>query len=110
MDIKPLLPDYLSESPYGISISESMMSGISGEALVRSHRPLPSKFNEHERAITIEVVSDGMEAKFGTPRFRNDSDAGSVRADHPIPKACGIYYFEVTIISAGAEGHELYIV
>ncbi|KAL7747857.1 hypothetical protein RI367_006792 [Sorochytrium milnesiophthora] len=36
---------------------------------------------------------------------RNDSDAGAVRANHPIPTQCGIYYFEIDIISKGRDGY-----
>ena len=35
---------------------------------------------------------------------KNHKDAASVRATHPIPAACGIYYFEVKVISKGREG------
>lgn len=33
----------------------------------------------------------------------NAKDAAAVRADHPIPITCGVYYFEVTIVCSGAE-------
>ena len=32
-------------------------------------------------------------------------DASSVRATHPIPASCGLYYFEVKIISKGRDGY-----
>jgi len=35
---------------------------------------------------------------------KTHKDAASVRATHPIPSACGIYYFEVRIISKGRDG------
>lgn len=107
MDLNLFLPDYLNESPYGISISESI-SRVSGSDLIRSHPPLPSKLNENDCAPNIEVVSDGMEAIFKAAGFGDDRDASSVRADYPIPKSCGIYYFEVTIISVGVKGFELH--
>ena len=31
-------------------------------------------------------------------------DAASVRGTHPIPAACGIYYYEIKIISKGKNG------
>ena len=46
-----------------------------------------------------------MDAKFGGPAKGTDSDAASVRADHPIPSSCGIYYYEVTILSRGSQGY-----
>jgi len=35
---------------------------------------------------------------------KNDSDAAAVRANHPMPYQCGLFYFEVTIISKGQSG------
>lgn len=35
---------------------------------------------------------------------KNQKDAASVRATYPIPTACGIYYFEVKVISKGRDG------
>jgi hypothetical protein len=32
-------------------------------------------------------------------------DASSVRATHPIPASCGLYYFEVKIVSKGRDGY-----
>uniref|UniRef100_A0AAQ5X2Z5 RAN binding protein 9 n=1 Tax=Amphiprion ocellaris TaxID=80972 RepID=A0AAQ5X2Z5_AMPOC len=36
---------------------------------------------------------------------KTPKDAASVRATHPIPAACGVYYFEVKIISKGRDGY-----
>ena len=82
MDPKPFLPDYLVQTPYGISITESI-NRVTGDGL-QPHPLLPSKFNAHDRARTVEVANDGMDVMFGTPRFGNDSDAGSVRPNNPI--------------------------
>ena len=32
-------------------------------------------------------------------------DAATVRANHPIPHQCGIFYFEVEIINKGRDGY-----
>ena len=45
--------------------------------------------------MCIELVGVGKTHK----------DAASVRATHPIPASCGIYYFEVRIISKGRDGY-----
>jgi hypothetical protein len=65
---------------------------------------LPSRFNERDRCPVLELLNDGMDAKFAGPAKGTDSDAASVRADHPIPSACGIYYYEITILSRGSQG------
>jgi len=36
---------------------------------------------------------------------KTHKDASSVRATHPIPASCGLYYFEVKIISKGRDGY-----
>ena len=36
---------------------------------------------------------------------KTHKDASSVRATHAIPASCGIYYFEVTIVSKGRDGY-----
>lgn len=36
---------------------------------------------------------------------KTHNDAASVRTTHPVPAACGLYYFEVKIISKGRDGY-----
>jgi hypothetical protein len=36
---------------------------------------------------------------------KNDSEAGAVRSNYPIPISCGIYYYEVLIVSKGRDGY-----
>ena len=36
---------------------------------------------------------------------KNHKDAASVRVCHSIPAACGVYYFEVKVISKGRDGY-----
>ena len=33
-----------------------------------------------------------------------DAQAASIRADHPVPADCGLYLYEVKIISSGKQG------
>ncbi|CAK9297831.1 unnamed protein product [Gordionus sp. m RMFG-2023] len=35
---------------------------------------------------------------------KTHKDAASIRTAHPIPASCGIYYFEVKIVSKGRDG------
>lgn len=72
--------------------------------------PLPSKWNTHDKHASLEVLGDGQEVKFTGTRSSSDRDldASSIRSDHPIPTQCGIYYFEVTILSRKREEYVLY--
>ncbi|KAH8811790.1 hypothetical protein F5884DRAFT_290075 [Xylogone sp. PMI_703] len=67
--------------------------------------PLPSKWNTHDKHASLEVVADGLEVKFGSAKSATDRDheACAIRADHPMPLQCGIYYFEVTVLSRKRE-------
>lgn len=67
--------------------------------------PLPSKWNSQDKYGGLEVLSDGQEVKFTAQKSDRDRDheACAIRADHPMPPQCGIYYFEVTIMSRKRE-------
>lgn len=40
---------------------------------------------------------------------KSDSDAGTVRANYPISPSCGIFYFEIRVISKGRDGYAISI-
>lgn len=51
----------------------------------------------------LELLADGTEARF-VGVTKTQDEAAAVRSDHPMPKQCGIYYYEVTILSRGKDG------
>ncbi|KAF5016924.1 hypothetical protein F66182_11239, partial [Fusarium sp. NRRL 66182] len=64
--------------------------------------PLPSKWNKDDQWGGIEIQPDGLSIKYVGPKNQHDRDheACAVRADHHMPPQCGIYYFEVHIVTA----------
>lgn len=64
--------------------------------------PLPMRWNKEDQMAGIEIQSDGLSVKHIGPKNQHDRDheACAVRADHFMPPQCGIYYFEVQILSA----------
>lgn len=66
--------------------------------------PLPSRWSETERHFGLELLNGGLEARYVGPINKSDQEAASVRADHPMPPQCGIYYFEIKILSKPKEG------
>lgn len=38
------------------------------------------------------------------PQKVSDNDAAAVRADQFMPPQCGIFYYEITVVSKGKEG------
>jgi hypothetical protein len=65
--------------------------------------PLPSKWNVMDRNTALDIAHNGLEVKF-TGQPRGNDEAAVVRADHPMPKAGGIYYYEIEVLSTGREG------
>lgn len=66
--------------------------------------PLPSKWAEVDKNGGLEVAADGLDVKYVGLSKLHDHEAAAARADHPMPPQCGIYFFEVTIVSKGKEG------
>jgi hypothetical protein len=66
--------------------------------------PLPSKWADAVKYGGLDIAADGLEVKYIGPSKTGDHEAAAARSDHPMPPQCGIYYFEVNIISKGKEG------
>ena len=71
---------------------------------------LPSRWNSQDKFGGLEVLSDGQEVKFTGAKSPADRDheACSIRSDYFMPQQCGIYYFEVTIISRRREEYAVF--
>ena len=65
--------------------------------------PLPSKWGEVERHGGLEIEGNGLDIRWTGMAKTPDHEAAAVRADHPMPPQCGLYYYEVTIVSKGKE-------
>lgn len=66
---------------------------------------LPTRWSERYRHELLSVSSDGRDVTYQGASSNGDKDAAAARTTHPIPPACGIYYYEVEIISKGNKGH-----
>lgn len=64
---------------------------------------LPTKWAtcREDKAQTLEVMGAGLEVKYSGPKSpqERDFEAYAIRADHPMPLQCGLYYFEVTVLT-----------
>ena len=66
---------------------------------------LPSQWNKNDyRAIKLQI-KDNIIVSYSGPSDGNEKDAATVRANEPIPRSCGIWYFEVTILDRGNKGY-----
>lgn len=63
--------------------------------------PLPRHWNTADMWTSIEVMPNMLGLKFSGPKnhHERDHEASAIRADHFMPPQCGIYYYEVHIIS-----------
>ena len=52
----------------------------------------------------IFLIEIGYSCNLTSGSGKSDNDAATVRANHPIFPSCGIFYFEVQIISKGRDG------
>ncbi|EPS42552.1 hypothetical protein H072_3482 [Dactylellina haptotyla CBS 200.50] len=66
--------------------------------------PLPTKWNENDKSGGIDISQDGLDVQFLGPTKVNEYDSAAVRADHHMPRSCGVYYYEVTIMNKSREG------
>lgn len=103
----------LSTSSSGVSLHKMAPShrGMTYEIIEREPHvgddgitPLPSKWADADKYGGLEIAADGLEVKYVGPSRTGDHEAAAARSDHPMPPQCGIYYFEVNIISKGKEG------
>ncbi|KLO05137.1 SPRY-domain-containing protein [Schizopora paradoxa] len=72
------------------------------EALVLQ---VPTKWSDQDRNQFLKISEDGRNVQFHGPSSQGEKEAAAVRADHSVPPACGIYYYEVTIMDKGSKGH-----
>lgn len=66
--------------------------------------PLPRQWSATHRFQTLSLSNNSLRVTYKGPG-KNHKDAASVRTDFPIPATCGIYYFEIKIISKGRDGY-----
>lgn len=71
--------------------------------------PLPSRWSDTDKYPMLETIHGGLEVRYTGPLNKHDHEAAAVRADHAMPPQCGIYYFEITVLSKPKEGYAVSI-
>ncbi|PGH14564.1 hypothetical protein AJ80_05884 [Polytolypa hystricis UAMH7299] len=66
--------------------------------------PLPSKWNEADKYGGLDILGEGLEIRYMGAICKHEHEAAAVRADHPMPRQCGIYYFEITVLAKSKDG------
>jgi Ran-binding protein 9/10 len=65
---------------------------------------LPRQWSSIHKCQSLSLTNGNLRITYKGPG-KNHKDAASVRTDHPIPPICGIYYYEIKIISKGRDGY-----
>ncbi|XP_069026233.1 ran-binding protein 9 [Embiotoca jacksoni] len=73
-------------------------------AVNEAETPLPRSWSPKDKFSYIGLSQNNLRVHY-KGHGKTPKDAASVRATHPIPAACGVYYFEVKIISKGRDGY-----
>lgn len=66
--------------------------------------PLPRQWSVVHKKETLKLSLGNLRVTYAGPG-KTHKDAAAVRTDYVIPPACGIYYYEVKIISKGRDGY-----
>ncbi|XP_032591350.1 ran-binding proteins 9/10 homolog isoform X2 [Drosophila grimshawi] len=70
-----------------------------------SETPLPRCWSPHDKCLSIGLSHNNLRVTYKGMGKQHSEAAGSVRTAYPIPSSCGLYYFEVRIISKGRNGY-----
>lgn len=105
-------PDEMDTSTGGTSSSTSAASSSSGVDRLKllypfvneEETPLPRCWSSKDKYNFIGLSQNNLRVHY-KGYGKTHKDAASVRATHPIPSACGLYYFEVKIVSKGRDGY-----
>lgn len=73
-------------------------------AVNEDETPFPTKWSSRDKFSLIGLSQDDLKVQY-KGQGKTHRDAASVRADHPIPVSCGIYYFEAKIVNKGRDGY-----
>ncbi|KAJ3008579.1 hypothetical protein HKX48_008449 [Thoreauomyces humboldtii] len=65
---------------------------------------LPTQWNARDKCTSLELSTGGQRVTYTGPG-QLDTHAAAVRSNHPIPPQCGLFYYEVKIISKGRDGY-----
>jgi hypothetical protein len=74
-------------------------------AVDESVTPLPRFWTSHKELSSKLIIQQGTRVEYKGPGSKGYKDAASARTNVEIPAVCGIYYFEITVISKGRDGY-----
>lgn len=74
------------------------------ESTISLQANMPSMWNAKDNYSSLSLTHNNLWVSFRGHGKSHQKEAASVRSNNPIPKSCGIYYFEIFVISKGRDG------
>lgn len=71
---------------------------------VLSQLPVPQYWDANDKSKTLFLCEHRLRVSYKGPG-KYDNDAAAIRAERPIPPACGLFYFEILVVSKGRDGY-----
>jgi Ran-binding protein 9/10 len=82
-------------------------AGSASRPTAWDNTPAPNQLSQRSNRTSalqhLEVTEAGTRVRYIGPGD-DDSQAATIRANHPVPASAGIYYFEIEVISKGRDG------
>ncbi|KAJ1917243.1 hypothetical protein H4219_003327 [Mycoemilia scoparia] len=98
------LTQITSQSTHQRRISQSLLyMWKSQEKKKQTELSLPTQWNPKDKSTNLCLDPSGLLVTYVGPG-KSDSDSGMVRTNNPMSPQCGIYYFEIEIITRGQNG------
>ncbi|XP_028391948.1 uncharacterized protein LOC114516621 [Dendronephthya gigantea] len=101
----------LAPIPLKMAVSSGKIESGIGDAISRlypkvdeTETPLPRSWSPKDKCSSIGLSQTNLRVHYKGVG-RTHKDAAAVRTSHPIPASCGLYYFEIKIISKGRDGY-----
>jgi len=66
--------------------------------------PLPKCWSTKDKYNYIGLSQNNLRVHY-KGHGKGHKDASSVRATHPVPASCGLYYYEIRVVSKGKDGY-----
>ena len=98
-------PEEPSPSPSQCpELSPSERLGLLYPDVDQEETPLPTAWSSQTKHYLTGLSQANRRAHYKGQGLEDNTDIGCVRASHPVPQSCGIFYFEVRIVSQGEQG------
>ncbi|KAI9278097.1 concanavalin A-like lectin/glucanase domain-containing protein [Sporodiniella umbellata] len=96
--------DAIAPSPREMAALEILLQNSLHHALATHDLRLPTMWSTTSKGDNIDLDSESLQLIYQGPQ-KEETEASSIKANYCMKKQCGIYYFEIKVISKGMDGH-----